>query len=261
MESPLPRIEILSEQIDFRFVSKWYDLADESHFWMQWRFFIFFETLKKLPLPTLENRHGLEVGCGHGVVRRQLEHASAWTLDGTDIDMEALKQNHPGRGRTYYYNIFDRLPSLKERYDFIVLFDVLEHIAQPKEFLESCLYHLKPGGYMFINVPALQILYGPYDKAAGHIRRYNKKSLETALLSAGTHIIDIRYWGLTLLPLLLLRNALTTFNSSADETIKKGFNPPNKLIHAFLKQIMRAETFLLRRPCLGTSVFAVSAKK
>src|SRR6185503_18526760 len=136
MENPLPRIEILSEQIDFRFVSKWYDLADESHFWMQWRFLIFTETLKKLNLPILEKRHGLEVGCGHGVVRQQLERATAWTLDGTDIDMEALKQNRAGRGQTYYYNILDKNPSLKNRYDFLVLFDVLEHIRQPKEFLE-----------------------------------------------------------------------------------------------------------------------------
>ena len=73
------------------------------------------------------------------------------------------------------YNIHDRAPDLAARYDAIILFDVIEHIESPAEFLASALYHLKPGGRVFINVPALQSLYSKFDVAVGHYRRYSKR--------------------------------------------------------------------------------------
>jgi len=40
---------------------------------------------------------------------------------------------------------------------------------------------LRPGGWLFVNVPALPALASAYDRAVGHLRRYTPASLRAAL--------------------------------------------------------------------------------
>ncbi len=73
--------------------------------------------------------------------------------------------------------------SSEEMFDTIIYIDVLEHIEEDKEELERALQHLNPGGHMIILSPALQILYSKFDKAIGHYRRYNKRTLKNIIPS------------------------------------------------------------------------------
>jgi len=43
---------------------------------------------------------------------------------------------------------------LKEQFDVIFLFDVLEHITEEDRFLRALAFYLAPGGKLVINVPA-----------------------------------------------------------------------------------------------------------
>jgi hypothetical protein len=190
-----------------------------------------------------------------------LETATKWNVDGMDLNADALFHSAPGRGRTALYNIHDRAPELAARYDAIILFDVIEHIEQPTDFMSSALYHLKPGGYVFINVPALQGLYSKFDVAVGHYRRYTKRTLETELAKAGVRKIDDRYWGLTMLPLLVLRKlwlSLRRESSGKGPTVvQRGVLPPGQLADAVLTGLMRVETSVIANPPIGTSLLYV----
>lgn len=66
----------------------------------------------------------------------------------------------------------------------ILYIDVLEHIEDDKEELKKASCHLKPGGYLIILSPSLQILYSTFDAGIGHFRRYTKKSLKSILPSS-----------------------------------------------------------------------------
>src|SRR5207249_290620 len=158
-----------------------------------------------LNFPLRERLKVLDVGCGTGVLRSQLEAATPWTIDATDLDYNALGRVKPGRGRTLYYDILEERAELKENYDVVLLFDVLEHIEQTQPFIKSLLFHLKAGGSLIVNVPALQFLYSRYDEIAGHVRRYNTETLQDELLRFAIAVRDIRYWGLANIPLLLIR--------------------------------------------------------
>ncbi len=254
-------IQVISRPSNYSFESKWYEIADKTHFWMQWRLSAFLRQLRDARLPLAERLTGVEIGCGHGVFRQQLEENTAWKVDGVELILEALRKNERGRGNLYLYDVLEQKNEFKEHYDFIVLFDILEHIDDTRAFLDACLFHLKPGGYLFINVPALQWLMSPYDTAAGHFRRYDKKTLSAEFNTQNVDLIDMRYWGFSLLPAAICRKLTLPKNASSEETIRKGFHPPHPGINSFFQGLMSVETHLWTRPCRGTSLLAIARKR
>ena len=254
-------VEILSPAAEIAFPDQWYEIMDERHFWMKWRTRAFLGQCKAISISTETPASVLEIGCGLGVLRQMLEAATKWNVDAMDLNAGALFHSAPGRGRTALYNIHDRAPELAAKYDAIILFDVIEHIDDPVSFTMSALYHLKPGGHVFVNVPALQSLYSTFDVAVGHCRRYNKATLEAELAKAGVRKVDDRYWGLTMLPLLALRKLWLSLRNEGPATgttvVQRGLVPPGKLADAVLNAMMQVETRVIANPPLGTSLLYV----
>ena len=251
-------IKFLSGRTSEVFPDQWYALAREDHFWMQWRLRAFLEQLKGLKIDLRSPLKALEIGCGDGVLRRQLEANSAWDIDGADINSEALKRTHSVRGETFFYDIFDRRREFAGHYDAIILFDVLEHIADEKAFLEAALFHLKKGGMLFINVPALQGLFSRYDEAVGHLRRYDKGMMAGLIKSASLELVNMRYWGFSMLPLLSMRQHLVKNEKPSDETIRRGFEPPTEAVNSIMKTVMQIETSIFKEPPSGSSLLAAA---
>jgi SAM-dependent methyltransferase len=254
-------VEILSPAAEIAFPDQWYEIMDQRHFWMRWRTRAFLRQCRALSIPTEAPSSVLEIGCGHGILRQMLEAATKWTVDAVDLNAGALFHSAPGRGRTALYNIHDRAPDLAAKYDAIILFDVIEHIDDPVSFIMSALYHLKPGGHVFINVPALRSFYSKFDVAVGHYRRYTKQTLEMELAKAGVRKVDDRYWGLTMLPLLALRKLWLSLRregpDKATTVVQRGVLPPGKLADAVLTAMMQLETSAIGNPPLGTSLLYV----
>jgi len=254
-------VEILSTPAAIDFPDQWYEIMDERHFWMIWRTRAFLNQCRALSISTKAPCSVLEIGCGYGVLRQMLEAATKWDIDAMDLNAGALFHSAPGRGRTALYNIHDRAPGLAAKYDAIILFDVIEHIDDPVTFMSSALYHLKPGGHVFINVPALQALYSKFDVAVGHCRRYSKQTLGAELAKAGVRKIDDRYWGLTMLPLLALRKLWLSLRRESPgkgtTVVQRGLVPPGKPVDAVLTALMRLETNVIANPPLGTSLLYV----
>jgi SAM-dependent methyltransferase len=144
-------------------------------------------------------------------------------------------------------------------YDVVLLFDVLEHVEGPVSFVAALGRHLRPGGHLLVNVPAVRALFSGYDVAAGHLRRYETPSLRADLERGGLEVRDVRYWGLSLVPLLFLRKALLR-GRAGPEVIREGFEPPGALAHSVLLGLMHVETALLTRPLLGTSLLAAARR-
>lgn len=77
--------------------------------------------------------------------------------------------------------------------DAIYTVNVLEHIEDDRVILRTLHSKLKPGGKLFIYVPAFQLLYSAMDKKVGHCRRYGRAELTNKVKEAGFRIIDSRY--------------------------------------------------------------------
>jgi len=249
-------IHYLSPVCDSAFPDDWYDLADASHFWMQWRLAVALRLADTAGVLRDEPLAALDIGGGAGRFRQQLEASTRWRVDLTDLNAEALKRAPEGRGRILYYDVTRPEPALVGRYDACFLFDVIEHVEEPRALVAAGLEHVRSGGHLLVNVPALPSLRSAYDDAAGHHRRYTRASLSAELSGLPATTVDIRYWGLSLVPLLALRKLVAGSKPDAD-TIRTGFEPPNALVHTGLKTLKSAELALFRNPPLGTSVMAV----
>jgi 2-polyprenyl-3-methyl-5-hydroxy-6-metoxy-1,4-benzoquinol methylase len=64
-----------------------------------------------------------------------------------------------------------------ELFDTILYIDVLEHISDDAGEMLNAASHLVSKGYLIVLSPAYPWLFSPFDKAIGHFRRYNRKSL------------------------------------------------------------------------------------
>ena len=256
-------IEIITKQTERPYLESWYELAHTSHPWFKWRMAAVLNQLRDLNFPLDKSLQALEVGCGTCVLRSQFESLTAWTVDGTDLDYGALCRARPARGRTLYYNIQEHAAELIEAYDILILFDVLEHISDTQAFIGSLLRHLKPGGELILNVPALPALYSRFDEAVGHLKRYDKQTLTYEFRGSELEILDLRYWGFSLIPFLWLRKLIADGmrDESSEEIMERGFKSPNSAIDLFVRLLMNIETAMLKRPPLGASLLMVGRKR
>jgi 2-polyprenyl-3-methyl-5-hydroxy-6-metoxy-1,4-benzoquinol methylase len=259
-EANLTEIEVLSSDDPGEFTEVWYDLADKDHFWMRWRFTALKRELRRLGIDTSLPRQGVDIGCGHGAVLRQFSASTAWTIDGCDLNRAALSLISNHNGRVLFYNIHDRSPDFFQKYDFLLLLDVIEHIKEPDAFIQSAAYHLKPGGYVFVNVPALQTLYSRYDAVVGHYRRYDEGLLRAQLSEGGLEVCSLRYWGMTLVPLALARKLYVSRMTEPAKLVKAGFKPPSRAAAAVISAFGMVENKLLFRQPIGTSLLAVARR-
>jgi 2-polyprenyl-3-methyl-5-hydroxy-6-metoxy-1,4-benzoquinol methylase len=256
----MAKFEVLSAEVEHQFPGRLFEIMPEDHFWVRSRFKVFMQEARKLGIDLTDRKVGFDIGCAHGVVQRQLAAHSAWSADGCDLMVAGLAKNSGHSGRVFYYNVMDRRPELYQRYDFLVVFDVLEHIHDTTLFLNAALFHLKPGGYVFVNVPAIQALYSRFDDVLGHVRRYDRGLLSRHLVDAGLDVLSVRYWALTMIPLIYARALLVNFFTDADKILDVGFKPPGRLIAAALSGLLSLETWAFRSPPIGTCLLAVAQK-
>jgi 2-polyprenyl-3-methyl-5-hydroxy-6-metoxy-1,4-benzoquinol methylase len=248
----------LRKNIDFP--TEWYEANSEDHFWFQWRARATAALITRIGLPTREKLRVFDIGCGTGITARQLSRTTSWVFDGADLNVEALRRCTGGFDRVLYYDVLERSEELRGRYDVAILFDVIEHIEEPRSFLEAVLVHLKPGGMLLVNVPALMALFSVYDTAVGHCRRYDKAMLAAEFSGLDAAVVDQAYWGFSMIPLLMARKLVLRHQTDEAQTIRTGIVPPSPAAHALLKGMMSAETALVRRPPLGSSLLAAIKK-
>jgi len=250
--TPAHDITYLSTPTQVSMADGWFAIASADHFWVRRRF----EVLRQLAGGLiLTSREIAEIGCGHGLLQRAIEETYGREVAGFDLNEFALKHNLSSLGRIYCYDTCEKNPAFRERFDLLLLFDVLEHIADEDRFLSAVRFHLALSGKLVVNVPAGQWAYSAYDHAAGHVRRYSIRSLKEAVRRSGFNVTHWTYWGLPLIPSLLLRKLWLLGRHDQDEIISSGFDPRSSAINALLGLISRCEPIPQR--FLGTSLMAV----
>jgi SAM-dependent methyltransferase len=162
----------------------------------------------------------LEVGAGIGANTGLLKSdcTSSWTCLEPDPDLvDRMKRTFAAQARLSDCQIRETSTAELEcnaKFDTILYVDVLEHIADDREEMERAAHLLRENGRIIVLAPAHQFLYTAFDKAIGHFRRYDKRSL-TACSPTDCELVRLIYLDsvgmlASLSNRLLLRQAMPT---------------------------------------------------
>ena len=131
----------------------------------------------------------LDVGCGNGEFL-QLARLYGWAVSGVDFDLEAVSTAR-ANGLDIKHGGIDVI-NKKERYDFISLSHVIEHVYDPVGFLKQCASLLSDGGVLWLETPNIESFgLRVYEsnwrglEPPRHLILFNKNSLINALHSVG----------------------------------------------------------------------------
>ena len=153
--------------------------------------------------PLKKQKRILDVGSGPGLYFDALMEYEPSLYFATDYspsfveDIRTSFSGRPGCKAGVLDLTADQLPAgiLSERFDYVLCFDVIEHIQDDEKAVRNLVSLVKYTGAegLFLRVPALQGIFGENDRTIGHYRRYSRKTLSTLLLRAGLDIRVIRY--------------------------------------------------------------------
>jgi len=246
------KIEYLSPPAEVSMADQWFEIASTDHFWVRRRL----QVLQKLAGDLVASAKEIaEIGCGHGLLQRQIEDAYGRDVTGFDLNEYALKQNVSRHSLIACYDVLQKNLTLRSKFELIFLFDVLEHITEEDRFLEAILFHLEPKGKVILNVPAGQWAYSAYDLAAGHVRRYSITRLYETAARSNLRVQAWSYWGLPLIPTLVLRKLWLWGRQDKAAIIQSGFDSRSTLMNGLLGAVGGCET--IPQKLLGTSLMAV----
>jgi SAM-dependent methyltransferase len=147
----------------------------------------------------------LEVGSGYGSVTQHL--ARGRRLVATDVSercLSALRSRFADWPNVEVRRMDLREIDTSERFDSAILINLLEHIYDDAGALGALRDLLNPGGNCLIYVPALNGLYGAYDRDVGHYRRYSKRRLSAVVREAGLQPVKLQYVNMLAIPAWLL---------------------------------------------------------
>ncbi len=223
------------------------------HWWHHSTKYFFLHLLTKhMPAGSLI----LDAGCGVGDMILLLKNK--YRVVGIDASKDAVNYcSRKGIAEKVILGDVSSLPFDDNSIDGIVSLDVLYHewVADDMAALKEMYRALKPGGKVFIQLPAYSWLRSDHDRWALSSRRYTARQLSSMLAEAGFRVKRVGYRVFFLFPLAVVRR-LFFRNIGSD---MKEINP---VMNFLLNKIMSFENLLslfISFPC-GLSVFGVAEK-
>lgn len=144
--------------------------------------------------PKNKNATILDLGCGHGSFIYFIKQAGYKNVTGIDVSKEEVDLAHQlGISEIKQIDIIAYLSSTINKYDVVLLMDVLEHIESNEvlDLLEKINNVLTPNGMLILHVPngeglfGMRIKYGDFT----HENAFTLKSLKQILFATGYYEI------------------------------------------------------------------------
>ncbi len=112
------------------------------------------------------------------------------------------------------FNYLESIEFLSDTVDLIFSSNVLEHIEDDYQIINSFKRILKKNGTLFLYVPAKMILWTKLDEIVGHYRRYEISKLKKLVEKSGFKIVNIHYADFCGFLITLLWKFLNKFQKS-----------------------------------------------
>ncbi len=159
--------------------------------WFRARLNIIMRLLKAYILPS-NPESLLDFGAGTGFISSRLNQYVPVTA--VDKFQETQEFNH------FPIVLRDLSEYASESFDIVTAFDSLEHCKDDEKVIAEFFRILKPGGFVFITVPALQVFWSYHDVIHHHFRRYNKNEIIKKFTKFSIQPVKASYFNFFLFP-------------------------------------------------------------
>jgi SAM-dependent methyltransferase len=161
-----------------------------------------------------------DIGCGTADALATLVDLGARPVAGTDLSEHVLegvvRRDDPP---AVLKSLAEALPFADRSAATLISMDVIEHLDDDVVALREYRRVLRPGGVVFLTVPAYQWIWSEHDDRAAHRRRYSRERFVIAAKAAGFEVDRVTYLFSFLVPVaaLLRKTPLRRFFPATDE--------------------------------------------
>jgi len=164
----------------------WPSLGGSSDLYSQLQKFEWYYTAQKwehdIALEDLTDcEHILEIGSGSGVFIARARAEKGLNIQGIETNVEAVNSAQHLGLPVESIDLRETAFRRPGYYDAVCVFQVLEHVSKPKEFLESCCELLKRGGRLLVGLPNaesfLRYQFNPLDMPPHHLTKWSRRVL------------------------------------------------------------------------------------
>ena len=192
----------------------------------------------------------LDVGCGRGLTVDALRRAGI-DCHGVELaDVAALPAVRP-----FVFTSQDALAlpeDFRRRITVVLLLDVVEHLPAPADFLAACAVHFPSLARLIVTVPARAELWSNYDDFYGHVRRYDRASLQALIGPRARRGAETGYFFHALYPVMRAQLAVKA------ERPLRHVPPRWRLPHRVAAGVLELEARILPAGWYGTSLWGVA---
>ncbi|MCX5740141.1 MAG: class I SAM-dependent methyltransferase [Proteobacteria bacterium] len=210
-------------------------------------------------LPDWHDAAILDAGCGTG---GNLAHlAGSGRRVGLDFSPDALAGARRRNLAQLVRGTVTSLPFAAGSFDAAISMSVIYHqwVADPADALREMHRVLRPGGLLFLDVPAYQSLLSAHDEAVMTARRFDAPGVRRLVEASGFEVLRITHWNTLLFPAIWAARRMKLMPAGQDfETTAPTASGRN----ALLDLAMRFEAALLKRMPLpfGVSIHCVARR-
>ena len=142
-----------------------------------------------------ENKtYGADIFCGNGygsyLVASKLKNTKILSVDASKEAIELANNYYKIENRIKFINKFFPFELEKDKYDYVISFESIEHIQDDIQFIETIISAIKNNGYWFLSTPNEEKMSLKKNNNKFHFRHYTNKMVNSIFKKYNLKVIE-----------------------------------------------------------------------